>query len=404
VKWITSTLGELFEIARGGSPRPIKDYVTTAADGVNWIRIGDAEKDGKYIWSTEQKIKPAGMRRSRFVKEGDFILSNSMSFGRPYILKTNGCIHDGWLLLRPRAEGVDENFLYYALSSDAVFEQFENLAAGSVVRNLNADSVRSVSIAVPPLPEQRRIVGILDEAFAGIATAKANAEKNLCNARALFDSKLQGLFDDAAGWQLRTLADVSKAFGRGKSRHRPRNEPTLYGGKYPFIQTGDVRNADRIVASYTQTYSELGLAQSKLWPAGTVCITIAANIAETAILGFDGCIPDSIIGLVADETKADKVFVLYLLQSFKAHLKAQGKGSAQHNINMGTFEDQRFPFPSLKVQRKIVEDLDALAEQVLRLESIYRKKLAALDALRSSVLHQAFSGQLPSRRVELATA
>jgi type I restriction enzyme S subunit len=262
------------------------------------------------------------------------------------------------------------------------------------IRNLNGDQYKAIKVPLPPLPEQQRIVGILDEAFAGIATAKANAEKNLRNARALFESKLQGLFEDADGWEQKTLAEVGTVFGRGKSRHRPRNEPKLYDGKYPFIQTGDVRNADRVLNSYTQTYSEMGLAQSKLWPAGTVCITIAANIAETAILGFDACIPDSIIGLVVDDAKADNVFVLYLLQSFKAHLKAQGKGSAQHNINMGTFEEQRFPFPSLKVQRAIVDGLDSLADQVLRLESIYQQKLDAIDLLKRSLLHQAFAGHL----------
>ena len=104
------------------------------------------------------------------------------------------------------------------------------------------------------------------------------------------------------------LDEIAKIFGRGKSRHRPRNEPSLYGGKYPFIQTDDVRNAGLVVESYSQTYSELGLAQSKLWPSGTVCITIAANIAETAILGFDACIPDSIIGVVVDDAKADNKF------------------------------------------------------------------------------------------------
>jgi type I restriction enzyme S subunit len=190
------------------------------------------------------------------------------------------------------------------------------------------------------------------------------------------------------------LDEIAKVFGRGKSRHRPRNEPSLYGGKYPFIQTGDVRNAGHIIESYTQTYSELGLAQSKLWPAGTVCITIAANIAETAILGFDACVPDSIIGVVVDDAKAENKFLLYLLKSFKAHLQAQGKGSAQDNINVGTFENETFPFPTVSVQRAIVATLNSLADETQRLESLYQRKLAALDELKKSLLHRAFSGQL----------
>ena len=104
--WEWERLGNISTIARGGSPRPIKAYITNDANGVNWIKIGDTEKDGKYIFSTKEKIKPEGVSKSRFVKSGDFLLTNSMSFGRPYILKTEGCIHDGWLVI---GDGCDEN-------------------------------------------------------------------------------------------------------------------------------------------------------------------------------------------------------------------------------------------------------------------------------------------------------
>ena len=219
--------------------------------------------------------------------------------------------------------------------------------------------------------------------------------KNLQNARALFESHLQSVFSQwGEGWELKTLEEISSTFGRGKSRHRPRNEPTLYGGKYPFVQTGDIRNADHFITEYSQTYSAAGLAQSKLWPKGTICITIAANIAETAILDFDACFPDSVIGVVPNPEVAEIGFVEYLLQSFKARIQSLGKGSAQANINMGTFEDERFPFPSVAKQKLIVAKLDALSEEVQLLESIYQRKLAALDALKKSLLNQAFSGQL----------
>ena len=308
-------------------------------------------------------------------------------------MKTTGCIHDGWLVLhQPK---VDPDYLYYVLSSNLVFNQFDQLAAGSTVRNLNIGLAKSVEIPYPPLPEQKRIVGILDEAFEGIATATANAEKNLKNARALFESYLQAVFTQRGpGWKEKTLEEIATTLGRGKSKHRPRNAPQLYGGKYPFVQTGDIRNADHTITEYSQTYSEAGLAQSKLWPKGTICITIAANIAETAILGFDACFPDSVIGVVANPNEAEVGFIEYLLQSFKARIQAMGKGSAQANINMGTFEHKRFPFPPVAEQNKIVAKLDALSEETQRLESIYQQKLAALDELKKSLLHQAFSGAL----------
>ena len=204
--WQTTTLGNLCDIARGGSPRPIKQFLTDAADGVNWIKIGDATASTKYIYETQEKIKPEGIKRSRLVKEGDFILSNSMSFGRPYIMRTSGCIHDGWLVLSDKSGLFNQDFLYYFLGSECTYRQFDRLAAGSTVRNLNIDLVKKVEVLIPPLPEQKRIVAILDETFDGIATAVANAEKNLANARELFESHLNAVFTQKGdGWVEKTL-------------------------------------------------------------------------------------------------------------------------------------------------------------------------------------------------------
>jgi type I restriction enzyme S subunit len=255
--------------------------------------------------------------------------------------------------------------------------------------------VRKSAVPFPNVGEQRRIVAILDEALAGIATAKANAEGNLQNAREMFDARIWSIFNRGQqDWPRKTLREIATDFGRGKSKHRPRNDPALYGGPYPFIQTGEVRNSNHLISEYSQTYSVAGLAQSKLWPQGTLCITIAANIAETGILGFAACFPDSVIGVVADPKQTSNKYLEYMLQSVKADLKAKGKGSAQDNINLGTFENERLPFPDLATQSRIVEELDAIRSSVADLESIYTRKLTALDELKQSLLHQAFSGQL----------
>lgn len=393
--WPLVRLDSLYDIARGGSPRPIKDFITEKADGINWVKISDATASGKYIFETNQKIIPEGIKHSRYVKKGDFILSNSMSFGRPYIMATSGCIHDGWLVLSPKDEQVNQDFLYYILGSPFVFQQFDSLAAGSTVRNLNIDLVSGVKIPLLPLEEQKRIVAILDQAFADIDQARATAETNLKNARELFDSYLQQVFSQRGeGWVDRTLNEASLDFGRGKSKHRPRNDESLYGGPYPFIQTGDVRNCEHLITSYSKTYNQKGLEQSKLWPKGTICITIAANIAETGILDFDACFPDSVIGVVINPEIASISFVEFLLQSFKAVLKAQGKGSAQDNINLGTFEDLKFPFPPLNQQLDIVESLSSMMILTQELEKLYLSKLEALDELKKSILQKAFTGEL----------
>ncbi len=312
-------------------------------------------------------------------EEGDFSFSNFTAALR---------------VLAPR--DLDFRFLHKFLHWTYVSGVTEGMQSHSTgIRNLDGDAYKAINITFPPIPEQRRIVGILDKAFTGIATAKANAEKNLQNARALFESHLQSVFTQRGkGWKQKTLEEIARTFGRGKSKHRPRNAKHLYGGKYPFVQTGDIRNADHVITEYSQTYSEAGLAQSKLWPKGTVCITIAANIAETAILGLDACFPDSVIGVVANPKEADAGFIEYLLRSFKARLQAMGKGSAQANINMGTFENEKFPFPSIVEQKKVVAKLDFLREETKRLESLYQQKLAALEALKKSLLHQAFTGEL----------
>ena len=296
--------------------------------------------------------------------------------------------------LKPSPE-LSREYLLFWLLADETCDRINETCTGARMPRAQMNDVLGFEIPVPPLAEQQRIVGLLDEAFEGLATAKANAEKNLQNARALFESHLQSVFTQRGpGWKQKTLEEIATTFGRGKSKHRPRNEPKLYGGKYPFIQTGDIRNADHFITEYSQTYSEAGLAQSKLWPKGTICITIAANIAETAILSFDACFPDSVIGVVANPKEAEVGFIEYLLQSFKARIQALGKGSAQANINMGTFENERFPFPPVAEQKQIVEKLDAPSEETQRLARLYEQKLAALEALKKSLLHQAFTGQL----------
>ena len=161
--WEWVKLGSVCTIARGGSPRPIKDYITTADDGVNWIKIGDTEKNGKYITSTAEKIKPSGVSKSRIVHPGDFLLTNSMSFGRPYILKIDGCIHDGWLVISQSAEVFDQDYLYWMLSSGYAYSQFCGKVSGAVVKNLNSDKVANSVFPLPPLAEQKRIVARLEE-------------------------------------------------------------------------------------------------------------------------------------------------------------------------------------------------------------------------------------------------
>ena len=160
-RWPEQTLGSMLDIARGGSPRPIKSYLTNDSDGVNWIKIGDAVNGSRYIANTAERIKLSGVKKSRLVHSGDFLLSNSMSFGRPYILKTDGCIHDGWLVLQGVEEYFDSLFLYQLLASDDMLHKFRGLVRGGVVNNLNKDLVSTVSVMVPPMSMQRDFASLV---------------------------------------------------------------------------------------------------------------------------------------------------------------------------------------------------------------------------------------------------
>ena len=196
------TLGEVATIIRGASPRPIQHYITTSDSGVNWIKIGDTSVHSKYITSTEQKITKEGATKSRYVKPGDFLLSNSMSFGRPYILQIDGCIHDGWLAISDFEKYVTSDYLYHVLMSSALQNEMNKKASfGGAVQNLNAEIVRSLTIPVPPLPVQSEIVRILDAFTALTAELTEKLTAELTARRKQYEYYRDRLlnFDDLAG-------------------------------------------------------------------------------------------------------------------------------------------------------------------------------------------------------------
>jgi type I restriction enzyme S subunit len=175
--WEVKKLGEVIDVYRGGSPRPIQDFITAKPNGLNWIKIGDTPPAGKYIVSANEKIIPQGEHNSRRVYPGDFLLSNSMSFGRPYILKIDGCIHDGWLVLQNYQDAFVTEFLYYLLISNYMINQYKSKAAGSGVLNLNKELVNSVNVIIPSLPEQTRIATILGDMDAEIDVLEKKLQK-----------------------------------------------------------------------------------------------------------------------------------------------------------------------------------------------------------------------------------
>ena len=235
--WKVVSLGEKVDIFRGGSPRPIQDYLTQADNGVNWIKIGDVPVNGKYVRATEEKIRPEGVLRSREVHSGDFILSNSMSFGRPYILAINGCIHDGWLTIQNYEGAFLKEYLYYLLSSNTVFSQYIAMAAGSSVKNLNKEKVGSLIVAFPRnLSEQRRIA----EALSDMDELITSLEKLIAKKKAIKQGVMQELLTGkrrlpgfSEEWESTSLAALCTVITDGSHESPPE---VAYGYYMPSVK------------------------------------------------------------------------------------------------------------------------------------------------------------------------
>ncbi len=263
------------------------------------------------------------------------------------------------------------------------------LNRAAAIPGLNREDAYRQRFLLPPLVEQRRIAAILDHADALRGKCREVASRIDHLDQSIFVAMFGDPIQNPHQHPLVPLGQVGE-LDRGVSKHRPRNDPSLLGGPYPLIQTGDVTRSGGYITSYTSTYSELGLAQSKLWPAGTLCITIAANIAQTGILTFPACFPDSVVGFTSD--KATTIYVRTWLTFLQATLEASAPQSAQRNINLAILRELPVPLPDLNSRRRFAETLKRIHgphEAVLDSQS-------RLDELFASLQSRAFSASCES--------
>ncbi|MDO3816282.1 restriction endonuclease subunit S [Salmonella enterica] len=230
--WKSHTLGELVTIDRGSSPRPIKDYITTDENGVNWIKIGDTKEGEKYIRSTKERITKEGSKKSRKVTPGDFILSNSMSLGRAYIVEIEGYVHDGWFILR-LPENIDKNYFYYLLSSSQLQTQFSSLAVGGVVQNIRSELVKQAIVNIPPLSEQHEIVRRVEQLFAYADTIEKQVNNALTRVNSLTQSILAKAFrgELTAQWRAENPSLISGENSAAALLEKIKAERAASGGK-----------------------------------------------------------------------------------------------------------------------------------------------------------------------------
>ena len=200
------------------------------------------------------------------------------------------------------------------------------------------------------------------------------------------------------GWEVKKLEELG-ILARGKSKHRPRNDPSLYGGDYPFIQTGEVKQAAIYITSHSQTYNETGLAQGKLWNSGTLLITIAANIAETAILTFPACFPDSIVGFIPDKDKVSAEFIKYSIDSIKLRMQNASRGTTQDNLSLGKIRIFNFLLPDSEIMKLFIETTNPIFLQIQNLLS----KNDNLRKTRDLLLPKLISGQIDVENIDIDT-
>lgn len=323
---------------------------------------------------------------SKISQVGDLILCIRATIGDLNWGDKEYCLGRGVAGLRPNKSVLSKDYLWHFIQANK--HQLSAKGTGSTFKQVSRSHIAEWEIPLPPLSEQKRIANILDKADA----IRRKRQQAIQLADEFLRSVFLDMFGDPVtnpkGWKIAKLSDVG-TLDRGKSKHRPRNDPALLGGDYPLIQTGDVANSKGYIKKYKSTYSELGLEQSRLWPAGTLCITIAANIAKTGVLTFDACFPDSVVGFTPNH-KTTVEYVQYWLGFLQKTLEASAPESAQKNINLAILRNLDIPLPEIEKQRAFSE----LVEKTIRLLEKSTVFISDNELLFLSSSQKAFSGSL----------
>ena len=370
--WEQRKLGEIVKIERGGSPRPIDNYITTDADGLNWIKIGDAPEQGRYIVHAAEKIKSLGLSKTRQVEPGDLILSNSMSFGKPYIMGIHGCIHDGWLLIRNNQNIFDLKFLCNLLGTEQLHAQYRRLAAGSAVNNLNKELVSGTNVGVPSKAEQLKI----GQFFESIDQYITLHQRKLEHLKLKKKSLLQKLFPKEGEvypefrfpgftdpWEQRKLGDVIASLYNGQTPSR--FDKANWEGDIPWLTSGELNRG--VVNHSIEKITPQGRddANLKIVPKGTVVIAItgleaAGTRGNCAKLGFDTTLNQSCMAIYpkSEFLDPDFLFQWYIVVGEEYGIKYT-QGTKQQSYNAELIKILPISVPRVTEQRKITRILDS---------------------------------------------
>ncbi len=365
VEW--KTLGEVCEIVRGASPRPIGAYLTTAADGIPWIKIGDVNPNSRFIESTVEKITAEGATHSRLLHKGDFVLSNSMSFGRPYILKIDGCIHDGWVSISKFDKHLISEYLFYILKSDVVQYHWRQKAGKGSVANLNADIIKATPIPIPPLAIQTRIVEILDH-FTNL-TANLTAELNL--RRKQFEHYRETLLslDGVEGVEWKKLGEVFET--RNGYTPSTNNQEFWDDGTIPWFKMEDIREKGRILSDSINHITAKAIKGKGLFKANSVILSTSATIGEHALITVEHLSNQRFTNFYPQKEyiqKLDMKFVYYYFYIIDSWCKEHTVQGNFAGVNMTELYNCTIPVPPLATQHSIVSILDKFTALIENIE------------------------------------
>ena len=385
--WEQRKFSELVQIERGGSPRPIDDFITDAPNGLNWVKIGDAPTQGNYITKTAEKIRPEGLPKTREVHPGDLILSNSMSFGKPYIMGIDGCIHDGWLLIRNTYGVFDLTFLCHLLGTPQMLSQYRSLAAGSTVNNLNKELVGNTYVTIPSITEQR-VLGAYLEKLDNLITLHQRKYDKLTNVK---KSMLEKMFPQngsnvpeirfkgfTEAWEQRKLGEVAK-YRNGKAHENCIDE----SGKYIVVNSKFV-STNGTVIKHSNMQNE-PLAQNEI----AFVLSDVPNgraIARTFLVEENDkyTLNQRIAGITSSENTYP--YFLHILMNRHPYFLAFDDGVKQTNLSVSDVLNFETYYPEYEEQKQIGEYFRNLD----RLITLHQRELEKLKNLKKACLEKMF--------------
>ena len=377
--WKYQKIGAVCTVERGGSPRPIDKFITDSEDGINWIKIGDTT-DSMYITQTAQKIIPEGMKKSRYVKPGDFLLSNSMSFGRPYILAIDGCIHDGWLVLRDDNNVFDKRFLYYYLSSKTTYEKFKSLAVGGVVNNLNSEMVRNVDVPVPNKDEQVEVADLMDKLSSVIDDRKKelNLLDNLIKARFV---ELSNIWNTSELPLSDFLDDITYGFTKPM--------PDSDVGPWKITAKDVVNGHINFETARKTTQEAYDLLTAKSKPIiGDVLLTKDGTLGRTAIVEDEKICVNQSVAVLRCNNKVLPRFLTLLLQlpEYQVEMTKNSGGGTIKHIYITKVDKMLVKIPDINSQKELI----SFVEQVDKSKFVVQKSLEETQLLFDSLMQEYF--------------